>query len=85
MTRVHPGIPSRHPIKGDIEYQIDGQSKYAESWGPDAGWTATEKGQLKGAPGTTDPGNGSMTLVAQEAGEVRVEFETRVQSGGVVH
>jgi hypothetical protein len=68
----------KDPIRGDIEYQMNGQSKYAESWGPQAGWTANEKGELQGVPGPTDPGSGSKTLVAQELGGVRVEFETRV-------
>jgi hypothetical protein len=74
----------KDPIKGDIEYQTRGLSKYAESWGPQAGWTATDKGDLKAVPEPADPGSGSKTLVAQQPGGVRVEFETRVLPGGRV-
>jgi hypothetical protein len=74
--------PPKDPIKGYLEYQTNGQSKYAESWGPQSGWTATDKGELKSVPTPIDPGNGSKTLVAQEQIGVRVEFETRVLPGG---
>jgi hypothetical protein len=76
--------PPKQPIKGDIQYQTDGQSKYAESWGPEAGWTATDQGSLKSAPDPADPGSGSKTLVAQELGDVRVEFETQSLPGGQI-
>lgn len=72
------------PAQGDIEYQPKGETKSAPSWAPPSGWTATVKGDLAPVPGQTDPGSGSKTLVAQEQGAVRVEFESRVFPGGVV-
>jgi hypothetical protein len=72
----------KNPIKGDIQYQTSGQSKYAESWGPQAGWTATDKGDLKAVPEAADPGSGSKTLVALQPGGVSVELETRVLTSG---
>jgi hypothetical protein len=70
------------PIKGTIEYQKKGQSKYADSWGPQAGWTATDEGDLKAVPDPTVPGSGSKTLLSLESSGVRIEFETRVLPDG---
>jgi hypothetical protein len=61
--------PSKDPIKGSIEYQKE-SSAPAESWGPQDGWTANEKGELKSVPEPADPGRGSKTLVAQQQFEV---------------
>ena len=77
--------PRKQPIKGDIQYQTKAQSEYAESWGPEAGWTATNQGELQSVPDPADPGSGSKTLVAQELGGVRIEFETRSLPGGRIH
>ena len=73
-----------NPIKGIIEYQKVVQWKYADSWGPEAGWTANEKGDLKPVPDATLPGGGNRTLVAEEQAGIRVEFETRLLSDGRV-
>jgi hypothetical protein len=76
--------PPSKPISGTIQYQTKVQSKDAESWGPESGWTANDLGQLERRPGATDPDSGSRTLVAQETRGVAVEFETRVLPNGMV-
>lgn len=74
--------PPKSPIKGDIEYQTNGLSRYAESWGPESGWSSNERGDLGPVPGVADPGSDTKTLVAQEQGDVRVELETQALSDG---
>jgi hypothetical protein len=89
--------PKDHPIAGKIEFGQQPKNTSvgswgeasAETWGPEAGWTATEQGNLLPIPRPVPPtpDTNSNTVVGYQGSDgavVPVEFEARVMSDTTV-